>query len=86
MKIKDNSRREIVQFNSLADGAVFKDEDGLVCLKLPKTVYEAGDDDSCDCYNAYNLTNDEFTWYSSCDRVEKIQAELVLSNFNRIIT
>ena len=84
MKITDKTQRETVQFSFLADGAVFKDENGsTIYLKFPMLVYESNEDESCDVYNAYNLTNDEFTYFSYSERVEKVQAELIL---NPIIT
>lgn len=86
MKIKDKTQCEIIQFSFLADGAVFKSEDGSICLKFPKFVYENNEDEFCEGYNAYDLTNDEFTCFSFSDRVEKVQAELVLTAFNETIT
>lgn len=87
MKIK--IPRESVPFSFLADGAVFRGKNGSICLKFPKNVYENIGHEPCesyDVYNAYDLTNDKFAWFSYEDRVEKVQAELVLSNFNEKIT
>ena len=83
MKITDKTQRETVPFSFLADGAVFKSEDGSICLKFPMFVYESNEDGLCDGYNAYDLTTDEFTFFSYSERVEKVQAELIL---NPIIT
>ena len=86
MKIKDKTQREIIQFSFLADGAIFKSEEGSICLKLSKFVYESNENEICECYNAYDLTNDELTCFSFSEQVEKVQAELVLTNFNETIT
>ena len=86
MKITDKTQREIVQFSLLDGGAIFKSEDGSICLKFPKYVYENNKDEFCEGYNAYDLTNDEFTCFSLFERVEEVHAELVVSNFNETIT
>lgn len=79
MKIIDKTAREIVTFSFLADGAFFKDEDGAVCMKFSDFVYESNDDEFCEGYNAYDFTHNEFTCFSYSDRVEKVQAELILN-------
>lgn len=78
MKIRNQTPRETVPFSFLADGAVFRGKDGSIYLKFPDSLYEF---ESNTGYNAYNLTKDDFAWFSYEDRVEKVQAELVVSNF-----
>lgn len=84
MKIK--TPHETFPFSFLADGAVFRGKNGSICFKFPKLVHEDNEDETCEYYNAYDLTNDKFIFVSFSDRVEKVQAELVLSNFNETIT
>lgn len=86
MKIKDKTPHKNVKFSFLADGSVFKDEGRSIYLKLSKTVYESNEYEFCETYNAYDLTNNEFTLFSPSEPVEEVQAELVLTTFNETIT
>ena len=82
MKITDKTKTQIVRFDAVFTGEVFKaidDCDDAICLKLPQTTYESNEDDFCEAYNAYDFTHNEMTFFKGDERVEKIVAEMILS-------
>ena len=82
MKITDKTKTQIVRFDAVFTGEVFKaidDSDDAICLKLPQATYQRNDDEFCDEYNAYDFTHNEMTFFSSDERVEKIVAEMILN-------
>ena len=82
MKITDKTKTQIVRFDAVFTGEVFKaiaDSDDAICLKLPQTTYESNEDDFCEAYNAYDFTHNEMTFFKGDERVEKIVAEMILN-------
>jgi hypothetical protein len=90
MRIVKNIEEPIVEFESLAIGDVFLDQDDCVCMKIPKVYrdFSGGETESLlegcmsaeDFYehesNAYDLEEDKFFWLDDDDSVRPLRAHM----------
>jgi hypothetical protein len=77
MKITDSRTKADTIFGKLYEGDVFfsssDDEYYMVIYSIPS---EGNDDD----YNAVRLCDGRLDTFYTCDKVEKVNAELIISN------
>lgn len=74
MIIKDNRGETRVQFKDLLYGAIFEDEDGDICIRIPTVDNEFGS------WNAVLLGSGSTACFAHDDEVVKLNAELIISN------
>ncbi len=65
MKIERNDSPTILRFDEIAEGDVFLDTEGDVCMKMDSIVEEEG----YHTYNAVNLESGEVCFYEPFDRI-----------------
>ena len=65
MKIERNDSPTILRFDEIAEGDVFLDTEGDVCMKMQNIVEENG----YDTFNAVNLESGEACFYEPFDRI-----------------
>jgi hypothetical protein len=65
MKIERNDSPTILRFDEIAEGDVFLDTEGEVCMKMQIIVEE----DGYHTYNAINLDSGEACFYEPFERI-----------------
>ena len=81
MKITNHARKQdAIPFEKLYAGDVFQDTDDeqQVWIKMPLS-YEANDDEMCEKYNAYDVDNDEYSFFYDSENVLPLNAELIIT-------